>query len=196
MARACANCNYYNAEGDQQVCPECGAALQFTMLGPANAPVEEEAEDGVPAWERPDDAEIEILEQPLGIRLAQIGSGIAFYFLVWRWGTRFLTFCFADVLYNTDATTAIVTAGAITIVLYIAAALVAGAIAGAWTVNWIPQGIGVGAGLFVIPLVLLLIISPDSLVFYLVVVAVTTAFTVAGAYIGHALVKPSRMIHS
>lgn len=196
MAKMCGSCSYYDADGDLHVCPECGAELQFTMLGPPNVQLDEEDESAAPAWERPEASQTELLEQPLPIRLSQITTGIVFYFFVWRYGSKVLMFCFQDMLMHEDATVALVTAGVIAIVLYIAAALVAGAIAGAWTVNWIPQGMGVGAGLFTIPLLLLFVVWPESLVFYLIVVFVTTAFTIAGAYIGHILVRPSRMIHS
>jgi hypothetical protein len=194
MARICSNCSYYDAEGDQPACPQCGGALQFTMLGPPSGAPEEEAPTEKPAWSRPEEFEAEILEQPLAVRLAQISAGIGFYFVV-RWmAAMVLAVSFAELLFHSDPNVAAVTLGAILIAVYAVAALVAGAIAGAWTVNWVPQGIGVGAGLFVIPLVLLLFTSPESLVFYLIVVFLTTVFTVVGAYLGHVLVKPSRVI--
>jgi hypothetical protein len=194
MARVCSDCGYYNSEGDQQTCPECGNLLQFTMLGPPNSECEEEAPQAKPAWQRTEEVEAEVLELPLGVRFAQIGAGIGFYFVVRRWGTATLALCLAPALTESDPEAILATLGVIAIVAYIVAALVAGAIAGAWTVNWVVQGIGVGAGLFVLPLLWLLFVAPESLTLYLLVVLLTTAFTVFGAYLGHLLVKPSRFI--
>jgi hypothetical protein len=194
MARVCSDCGYYNSEGDQQTCPQCGITLQFTMLGPPNSECQDEASDAKPAWEQTEEVETEVLELPLGVRFAQIGAGIGFYFVVRRWGTAVLALCLAPVLTESDPESILVTLGIVAVVAYIAAALVAGAIAGAWTVNWLVQGIGVGTGLFVLPLLWLLFVAPESLTVYLFIVVVTTCFTVVGAYLGHLLVKPSRFI--
>ena len=83
-----------------------------------------------------------------------------------------------------------------TFVIFGVAALVGGAIAGAWSVNWIPQGIGVGLGLFAIPTILLVLFIPESIIVYLIIVCVTTPVTVLGAYLGHVLIRPTRIIQS
>ncbi len=115
MAKMCGSCSYYDADGDLHVCPECGAELQFTMLGPPNAQLNEEDESAAPAWERPEASQTELLELPLAVRLSQITTGIIFYFLVWRYGAKALTFCFKDMLMHEDATVALVTAGVIAV---------------------------------------------------------------------------------
>lgn len=195
MAQVCSSCTYYDAEGDRQQCPNCGETMQFTTLGaPGEQIDEEDAEEQ--AWSGQQDVSIETLEQPLGVRLGQIGAGIAFFFIVRRIGETILTVCFSDLLFQEDAKLAFMTMALISLVMYVVAALVAGAIAGAWSVNWIPQGIGVGAGLFAIPFILLAIFVPKSLVLYVIVVLVTTPVTILGAYLGHVLMKPARFIHS
>jgi hypothetical protein len=133
----------------------------------------------------------EVLELPPAVRLAQIGAGIFIFFAVSRWGSRILTLLIGS---NPEVTTQsqMVYLFAYTAFLYIAASLTGGAVAGAWSVNWVPQGIGVGLGVLAIPLVLLILFLPKSLPLYLLGVLVTTAFTVLGAYIGHRLVRPSQ----
>jgi hypothetical protein len=37
MARICSKCNYYDADGNQDTCPNCQAPLRFTLLLPAGA---------------------------------------------------------------------------------------------------------------------------------------------------------------
>jgi hypothetical protein len=80
--------------------------------------------------------------------------------------------------------------------IYIVASLVAGATAGAWSVNWIPQGIGVATGVLLIPLILLTLIQPESPTWYLVGVFATTLLTLFGAFIGHKLIRPTRFLIS
>ena len=193
MAKVCGDCDYYDSEGTMSACPECGTMMQITMLPPQTSdPIQQAAEQE--SWQQ-EDVRYETLEQAPGMRLSQIGTGIAIYFFVWRFGSRFLSFCFGHVLYESDLQTGMIVAGAILMFLYIAAALIAGVVAGAWTVNWLPQGIGVGFGIFALPIVLLLLFWPESLIFFFFVVAMTTTISIIGAYVGHRLIPAARIPH-
>ncbi len=191
MAKICNDCNFYDAEGEESVCPQCGTMMQITMLAPANAdPIQMAAEQET--WEN-EPVQYEVLEQPAGMRMSQIGTGIAIYFVVWRFGSRFLEFCFGHVLYETDMQTGMLVAAGILLALYVVAALTAGVVAGAWTVNWIPQGIGVGGGIFFLPILLLLLFWPESLGYFFIIVGITTAISVIGAWVGHKMIPASRI---
>ena len=133
----------------------------------------------------------ESLELPPLVRLTQIGAGIFIFFAVSRWGSRILMLLIGP---NAEVSTQgqAVYLFAYTAFLYIAASLSGGAVAGAWSVNWVPQGIGVGLGVLAIPLILLILFLPESLPLYLVGVLVTTGLTVVGAFIGHKLIRPSQ----
>ena len=135
----------------------------------------------------------ESLELPLGVRLTQIGAGIFIFLAVSRWGQRILLFLIgSDAQVDTAGQAAYLLA--YTCFLYVAASLAGGAVAGAWSVNWVPQGIGVGFGVLAIPLFLLLIFLPESLPIYLIGVAITTGLTILGAYLGHRIVRPAQFI--
>ncbi len=188
MPRICETCEYYDPEGNEEICPECSTALKTTMLGPATASHEDQCQ-----WTQPYQVEYEVLEQPLGMRLSQIGSAIFLYFLIWRFGARFLTFCFGHVLESPDFTTALTVSGLIMLGMYLVAAIFAGMIAGAWTVSWLPQGLGVGFGIFLAPMIFLLIFWPVGLLFSMIVVLFTSLFTVLGAFLGHLLIPPCRI---
>jgi hypothetical protein len=133
----------------------------------------------------------EAMELPPAVRLAQIGTGIVIFFAVSRWGARILTLLIGEEV-EIDTTAQAAYLYGYTAFLYIAAALAGGAVAGAWSVNWVPQGIGVGLGVLAIPLLVLILYRPESLLIYLLGVAVTTVLTVLGALLGHKLVRPSQ----
>jgi hypothetical protein len=189
MYKTCSDCGYFTDEVTESTCPSCSSGLRLTMLPPSrgamgeNSVSAEEVALMVPRTEA--------MELPPAIRLAQIGTGIAIFFAVSRWGSRALTFLIG-------AEAQVSTQGQLfylygyTAFLYVAAAVAGGAVAGAWSVNWVPQGIGVGLGVLAIPLLVLILFMPDSLPIYLLGVLVTTAFTVLGAYVGHKLVRPSQ----
>ncbi len=189
MYKTCSACEFFTEEVTASTCPECGGSLQLTMLRPAHA----EGGDGAESVE--DEPVLlphtEALELPPVVRLTQIGAGIFIFFAVSRWGSRILMLLIGP---NAEVATQgqAIYLFAYTAFLYVAASLTGGAVAGAWSVNWIPQGIGVGMGVLAIPLVLLILFLPESLLLYLVGVVVTTVLTVLGAFIGHKLVRPSQ----
>ena len=131
----------------------------------------------------------ESLELPVGVRLGQIGAGIFIFLAVSRWGQRILFFLIGSGA-QVDTAGQVAYLMGYTCFLYVAASLAGGAVAGAWSVNWVPQGIGVGFGVLAIPLLLLLLFLPESLPIYLIGVLITTGLTVLGAYIGHRVVRP------
>jgi hypothetical protein len=189
MYKTCPECEFFTEEVTEGTCPDCGGGLKFTMLPPTKCDV-----DGKPLPLNDEAVMVpntEVLELPPAVRLAQVGAGIFVFFAVSRWGSRILTLLIGT---NPEVTTQsqVVYLFAYTAFLYIAASLTGGAVAGAWSVNWVPQGIGVGLGVLAIPLLLLVLFLPESLPLYLLGVLVTTAFTVLGAYLGHRLVRPSQ----
>jgi hypothetical protein len=187
MYKTCPDCDYLTEETAEASCPECGGGLKLTMLPPKRAANEADPADDEPV-ELP---RTEAMELPPIVRLAQIGTGIFVFLAVSRWGTRIL-----GLLIGQDAEVStrsqMIYLFAYTGFLYCAASLAGGAVAGAWSVNWVPQGIGVGLGVLAIPLLLLILFLPESLPLYLLGVLVTTCLTVLGAYIGHRLVRPSQ----
>jgi hypothetical protein len=189
MFKTCPECEYFTDEVTEGTCPDCGGGLKFTMLPPLRR--DAEGKPLPPEDEGPMVPHTEVLELPPAVRLAQIGAGIFIFFAVSRWGTRILTLLIGS---NAEVTTQsqVVYLFAYTGFLYVAASLAGGAVAGAWSVNWIPQGIGVGLGVLAIPLLLLILFLPESLPIYLLGVLATTAITVLGAFVGHKLVRPSQ----
>lgn len=195
MAKYCPSCNYYTDDGAQQDCPKCGFAMQFTLLGRRGGQPDEPAPGEKPAWAVEDPNEWVPVEQPLQWRTAQISAGITFYFVamfVWRWVAA--AFIVGMVVSGEKDVRGIFIATALlTIAFCTVAAIVAGVIAGAATINWMPQGLGVAGGLLVIPLLLLLVLSPASLPVYMITILITTGVTVLGAFLGHKLLPPSRV---
>ena len=192
MYKTCSDCDFATQDTSQKSCPHCGCWLQLTTLPPRSRSTAESDSN-------PDESaeaikpQTELLELPLGMRLSQIGTGILVCLVVSRWGGRILI-----LLIGSDAQA--VTTGqmvyliASTGIVYVVASLAGGAVAGAWSVNWVPQGIGVGLGVLAIPLLLLLYFMPASLPIYLVGVMVTTTLTILGAYLGHRLMRPAQFL--
>ena len=125
--------------------------------------------------------------------IGEIGAGIFIFLAVSRWGQRILILLIGSEA-QVDTAGQAVYLFSYTAFLYVAAALAGGAVAGAWSVNWVPQGIGVGLGVLAIPLLLLIFLLPASLPVYLIGVLITTGLTVLGAYLGHRLVQPAQFI--
>ncbi len=192
MHKICGECEFYSVDVSQQACPECGSQLQLTMLPPPGTAAEDptlDAKEAIAVCA----PRTESLELPLGIRVTQIGAGIFIFLAVSRWGQRILILLIGSEA-QVDTTGQAVYLFAYTTFLYVAAALAGGAVAGAWSVNWVPQGIGVGLGVLAIPLLLLLFLLPESVPVYLIGVLVTTGLTILGAYLGHRLVRPAQFI--
>jgi hypothetical protein len=188
MFKTCPDCEFYTDVVSEGTCPDCGSGLQLTMLKPARSSL---AEGQAPEEEEAFVPNTESLELPPVVRLTQIGAGIFVFLAVSRWGSRILFLLIGeDAEVSTQGQA--VYLFAYTAFLYAAASLAGGAVAGAWSVNWVPQGIGVGLGVLAIPLFLLILFLPESMPIYLLGVLLTTALTVLGAYIGHRLVRPSQ----
>ncbi|MGW8258114.1 MAG: hypothetical protein ACWGMZ_11560, partial [Thermoguttaceae bacterium] len=189
--------------------PDCGQALKFTMFAPPGYQGQEAEEpSGKEAWHE-QSAAYEQLEVPLGARLTQIGAGIGIYYLISRTVLNFFfVMCFMDndnfkleqMLHDNSKLEQMMSVYLVLLlVFHIVGALAGGAVAGAWSVNWTPQGIGVGIGVFVTPLITYFVFEPIqgvNLPVMLVVVCVTTAFSVLGAFIGHTLIRPTRYLVS
>lgn len=187
MFKVCGECDYFSQDTSLTECPDCSARLQLTSLPPKGVEIVTE-NDAVLC-----SPVCEAMELPPVVRLAQVVTGVAIFFMVTRWGNRILFFLIgSDPDVNTAAEAAYLMG--YTCFLYVAASLAGGAVAGAWSVNWVPQGIGVGLGVLAIPMILLLILLPSSVPIYLIGVMVTTLLKVLGAYVGHRIVRPSQFI--
>ena len=199
MPKKCQNCNFFHPENELTNCPDCGQTLQFTMFAPPGYQMEECVEStNAQAW-NDKSASFEHLELPLSIRLSQIGAGIGIYCLISRTiFSYFIAICFVG---ETNIQLEQIAIPLIFIMLgfHVIAALAGGAVAGAWSVNWVPQGIGVGIGVFISPLIMHFILEPVSnvdILSFMVVICITTAISVFGAFIGHKLIQPSRFVIS
>jgi hypothetical protein len=199
MPKKCDSCGFYDPENQLFDCPKCGQSLKFTMFAPPEYQAQEPAEpQGKAAWDS-SAAKFEQLELPFGVRMTQIGAGIGIYCFISRTVMNFFfALCFIG-SENVRIEHAIAAYLIFALVFHVVGALVGGAVAGAWSVNWVPQGIGVGVGIFLAPIVLFLIFGPEegqNAAGLAVTVAVTTVFSVLGAFIGHKMIRPSRYIIS
>ena len=199
MPKKCPQCGFFRSDNELIQCPDCGQALQFTMFAPPGFQTEESDQSrGAEAWDQ-QLASYERMELPLSVRLSQIGAGIGIYCLISR--TIMSHFCSICLVGNANMQLEQMAIALLVIMLvfHVVGALVGGAVAGAWSVNWVPQGIGVGAGVFLAPLILYCVLAPVNevgLVAFLVIICITTAISVLGAFIGHKLVRPSRFVVS
>ncbi len=214
MAHVCGSCDYFDATGQHtSQCPSCGGRMRFTMLDPratATATLERPIERGTeaaaerssprlssssikPAWHDPYAYGYDEIEAPWEFRYAQIGAGIAAYFFVYRWGRRFLTLVLAGMFKDPPTEKEMLVLGVAILVLNCVAAMGGGAAAGMWAKNWILQGLGVAVGVLVIPIVGLLIFAPESWPILLITLAATSVLTMVGAFLGHMIVKPTRV---
>ncbi len=214
MAHVCRHCDYFDGSGTHtSSCPSCGGNMRLTLLDPRatatatlDPPADRSTEDpkvfrrGVsqemptePDWNDPYAYGYEEIEAPWAFRYTQIGAGLGAYFFVWRWGGRFLTSLYVSSLDSPAHNQQIVGLAIGTLILNCVAALVGGGAAGFWAKNWIVQGLGVAAGVFAIPLVSMLIFAPESWPMFCLSLAATTILTMLGAFLGHLLVKPTRV---
>jgi hypothetical protein len=199
MPKKCESCGFFRADNELTECPDCGHRLQFTMFAPPSLQAAAcDASEGAKAWNA-NSAAFEQLELPIGVRISQISAGIGIYCLISR--TLRIVFCSLFFVSNTDVQMDRMALALILISLafQVVGALAGGAVAGIWSVNWVPQGIGVGVGIFFAPLVMLFLFKPvagTSLPVTLVTMGITTVLSVLGAFIGHKLVRPSRFVVS
>jgi MFS family permease len=194
MPKNCTQCEFWSEDNSLHECPECGQSLQFTMFGPDGTPPEQtECEQPETDWHKPDVMTFEVMEQPASFRMGQIGVGIGFYFAASFGGGFLMGFLIgSSVNEPADLPRAGLALLFASFGIYVLSAVLAGMIASAWSVNWVPQGIGVGLGVFAIPIIRALIWVPEAWPVFLIIVSVTTGFTVLGALLGHLLIPPMR----
>lgn len=194
MPKQCSECDFWSEENELQICPECEADMLFTMLGPKEEMDRvAESERQAPPWKKVSDRCFEVMEQPLNWRFAQIGVGIVFYYAVSRWGGRVLGLMMLGAIGDDTDPARVEQAlwfGATGV--QILAALMGGIIASAWVVNWLPQGLGVAAAVFALPIVLLCLSQHESATALLTMAILSVMCTIAGSYLGHHLIRPMR----
>jgi hypothetical protein len=199
MPKKCDFCGFFSPENSWDACPECGEKLQFTMFAPPGYhTAEADAPPSPKAWDV-NTAAFEHLELPWGVRWGQVLAGIGIYGVISHTvRSHFLALCF-DGETQLSAQHALIAIVLITLAFHVIGALAGGAVAGAWSVNWLPQGIGVGIGVFLTPFVLFVLFGPGdkvSVAVFLTVLAITTGISVLGAFIGHKMIRPSRYVIS
>ena len=214
MAHVCRHCDYFDGSGTHtSSCPSCGGNMRFTLLDPRatatatlDPPADRTTKDPSepwqvlsretstePDWNDPYAYGYEEIEAPWAFRYSQIGAGVGAYFFVWRWGGRFMTSLFVSSLDGSPHDKQLVGLGIGILILNCFAALFGGGAAGFWAKNWILQGLGVAAGVMAIPLVSMLIFAPESWPMFCISLAATTLLAMLGAFLGHLLVKPTRV---
>jgi hypothetical protein len=138
----------------------------------------------------------EEIEAPWSFRYAQIGIGISTFFVASRLLIAVIVLPMAIAMRDTPREKSLIVLGAASLVLYCLAAVAGGMAAGMWARNWMTQGLGVGVGVFIIPLLMMLVFSPENWIFFLVRLLFTSGLTLVGSYIGHLVVKPTRIAKS
>jgi hypothetical protein len=217
MAHVCGNCDFFDGSGTYTSrCPSCDGNMRFTLLDPRgtatatldrpdDGPAEQPSEpprgrsprsSTKPAWHDPYAYGYEEIEAPWEFRYAQIGAGIGAYFFVWRWGQRLITLLVVTSPDGPPKGKELMAMGVGILVLNCAAALAGGGAAGMWAKNWIVQGLGVAVGVLAIPLVGMMIFAPESWPLFCVTLAATSVLTMVGAFLGHLIVKPTRIANS
>jgi hypothetical protein len=168
--------------------------MRFTMLGQAATATATLDPPTQATWRNPYAYGYEELEASWKCRYAQIGVGISTYLFVYRWGPRILTFMVGaqDKLPRDK----LATLAMIILALNCIAAFAGGFAAGFWARNWFMQGFGVLVGVLTIPLVTMFFIPPKDLTMFAITLAATGFLTPVGAYVGHLVVKPTRIVRS
>lgn len=197
MPHVCRKCDFFDSDGAHgPACPECGGDMRFTMLDPratATATLDEPEE---PTWKDPFVYGYEVIEAPWEFRYAQIGIGVSTYFFAWRWGQHFLHLLIAPAMGDVPEERALLVLGVAILAMNCLAAFVGGAAAGFWAKNWVVQGLGVAVGVLGIPIIGILIFLPESWPLFAIGLAVTSCLSMAGAFVGHLVVKPTRVVNS
>jgi hypothetical protein len=199
MPKKCDGCGFFHPENEMSQCPQCGQALKFTMFVPPGFETKEIDDSRTPETWNHEQAKYEQLELSWGVRWAQICAGVFIYCLISRYVCN--VFCAAVFIGDSklELRQMMIAFLAINIAFHLVGSLAGGAVAGAWSVNWVPQGIGMGVGVFILPLVMYYffgLIHGVSLIAFLIIVCITTACSVLGAWIGHKVVRPSRYVIS
>ncbi|MCA9148438.1 MAG: hypothetical protein KDA92_04025 [Planctomycetales bacterium] len=188
MYKHCPTCGFYSSDPETGDCPTCSTPLRLTMLPPSGEAAENvEIPEIDPALLAP---RCESMELPAPVRFGQVVGGCFFFMFVTRWGVRVLSVMIGGNAVETGAQAAYVLA--CTGLIYVLASLIGGGVAGACSVNWVPQGIGVGIGVFALPILLMFFLIPESLPLFFLGILLTTPLTVLGAYLGHKVVRPSQ----
>lgn len=204
VSRICNACEHFNADGTLAHCPECSGEMRMTFLEPPGRVENQPPTTDRSAWQKEFAFRSRPAEQSGRARLVQISVGIGFQFLILRLGLLVVGFSHIDAITTMDFGLLSIYLAFLMTGIFVLSALAAGAIAGAWSVNWILQGFAVGLGYSVMVLLRLLFLLPFSMVAnleiplgflipVLAVALVSTALSVAGAFLGHLLIQPMRM---
>jgi hypothetical protein len=198
MGYVCRNCDYFDGTGEHSsACPSCGGDMRFTMLEPrATATATLDGPAPREAWQDTYKFGYEEVEATWGFRYAQIGVGMSVYFFISRLVVPIILIPLALALQNEPPAKIAVVLGVAYLFLYSVAATAGGAVAGFWARNWLPQGLGVAAGVFFVPLIIKLILWPQNWWFFGTCLAFTSVLSVVGAFFGHLFIKPTRIVKS
>jgi hypothetical protein len=86
--------------------------------------------------------------------------------------------------------------GVTMLILSCLAAIGGGGAAGFWAKNWVLQGLGVAAGVLAVPLLVSIVTPPESWPMFLLTLVLTSTLAVVGAFVGHLIVRPTRVVNS
>ncbi len=198
MAYVCQGCDFFDAQSDHAPgCPQCGGRMRMTLVDPRATAVATLDEPEEPTWRNEHAFGYEEIEAPWAFRWAQIGAGFSTYFFVARWSRRITTFFF--IMNSPNGVLSPQQQLKITVIVVLLnciAALAGGAAAGFWARNWIVQGLGVIVAALAVQCLPLFFFPPDSWPVIYITLATTTLFARCGAFLGHVLVRPTRIAKS
>jgi hypothetical protein len=163
--------------------------MRFTMLAQtATATLDRPARE---EWKDPYAHGYEEIEATWACRYAQIALGVSTYLFIYRWGPRILHFVVgAEEKLPSDKKAALVIA---ILIANCIAAFSGGFAAGFWARNWIVQGLGVLVGVLAIPVGTMFFVPPKDWNMFATTLVATSLLTLAGAYVGHVIVRPTRI---
>ena len=205
MARICAVCNHYDSAGNEERCPECQGEMRLTFLEPQGASL---ADDPMAA-QRALQENFQRSSRPVELsgksRLAQIGLGFSIHWTILKYGHVLIGFSYAEMLRETQPQSFSLMVLCICFGVHVLASLVGGGIAGAWSVSWMTQGVVVGVGVAALAMlraIVAMIVFPavretdllPLVVVLLAIVTITIALTIAGALLGHLMIRPTRLL--
>ena len=111
---------------------------------------------------------------------------------VYRWGPRLLTFL-AGMPANKMSKDQLATMAIAVVVVHCLGALAGGVAAGFWARAWVLQGVTLAVGVTAIPLAHLYFGLPKDWTMFYITLAASAVATLVGAYVGHLVVKPTRI---